>query len=84
MLGLRLEEPIGILKDDWFKTVEDYALFGAWACRGAVFVVGDAAGGIFAFEGTSGDLLWACRDAHEGGVLSMAVHPSALHRRQVA
>ena len=39
-------------------------------------MVGDAAGGVYAFDGKSGATAWARRGVHEGGVLAVAIHPS--------
>ncbi|MYA51365.1 MAG: PQQ-binding-like beta-propeller repeat protein, partial [Chloroflexi bacterium] len=38
-------------------------------------MVGDTEGGVYAFHGRSGAAVWERRGVHEGGVLSMAVHP---------
>ena len=39
-------------------------------------MVGDAEGGVYAFDGESGAAIWERRGVHDGGVLSVAVHPS--------
>ena len=39
-------------------------------------MVGDAAGGVYAFDGKSGATIWAQRGVHQGGVLAVAIHPS--------
>ena len=39
-------------------------------------MVGDAAGGVYAFDGKSGAAIWERRGVHEGGVLAVAIHPS--------
>lgn len=70
------KDPKGILKKGWSATVEDYAIAGEWACRGDVFVVGDAAGGVFGLNGKSGEILWSQSDAHKDGFLCMAVNPT--------
>ncbi len=69
------ERPQGVLRRGWSVAVEDYAIAGDWACDGDVLVVGDAAGGVFGFDGKSGETRWAHREVHDGGVLAMAVHP---------
>ena len=66
----------GVLKAGWCGIVDDYAIAGDWALGGAVLVVGDAAGGLFGFEGTSGELRWQHADTHGEGLLALAVHPS--------
>lgn len=75
MLGLTLDEPMGVLRLGWSAAVGDYAIAGGWAQDGATLVVGDTAGGVHAFEGTSGKTAWAQQEVHEGGVLAMSVHP---------
>ena len=39
-------------------------------------MVGDAAGGVYAFDGKSGATAWERHGVHEGGVLAVAIHPS--------
>ena len=38
-------------------------------------MVGDATGGVYAFDGKSGATTWERRGVHEGGVLAVAIHP---------
>ena len=76
MSGLNVDGPGGVLRRGWSARVDDYAIAGGWTARGEALVVGDAAGGVFAFDGRSGKTLWAQRGVHEGGVLALAVHPS--------
>ena len=33
------------------------------------------AGGIYVFDGTSGEMKWSQGQVHEGGILSTAIHP---------
>lgn len=63
------------MREGWTATVGDYAIDGGWACSGSLLVVGDAAGGVYAFEGTSGDTRWMKSEAHAGGMLAMSVQP---------
>ena len=42
------DEPRGVMRDG--SSVGDYAIDGGWACNGKVLVLGDAAGGVYAFE----------------------------------
>ena len=65
----------GRLLKGWSASVEDYAIAGAWACRGDVLVVADAVGGLFGFQGDSGTPLWSSHETHEGGILAIAAHP---------
>lgn len=75
MLGLRVGEPTGSLRTGWSAAVGDYAIAGGWARGGKVFMVGDAAGGIYAFSGTSGAVTWAQKGMHDSSLLAMAIHP---------
>ena len=63
------------MREGWTATVGDYAIDGGWACSGSLLVVGDAAGGVYAFEGTSGDTRWAEPDVHDGGMLALDIQP---------
>ena len=65
----------GVLVRGWSAAVGDYAIAGGWVLRGEALVAGDALGGVYAFDGESGDPAWARSEVHEGGLLSMAVHP---------
>ena len=76
MSGLNGDRPRGVLRQGWSAEVGDYAMAGGWSARGEALVVGDAAGGVYAFEGRSGASAWAQQGVHEGGVLAMAIHPS--------
>ena len=75
MSGLSFDGPRGVLRPGWSARVDDYAIAGGWTARGEALVVGDAAGGVYAFEGKSGTTIWAQRGVHEGGVLAVAIHP---------
>lgn len=68
--------PKGVLRPGWAAEVGDYAIAGGWTPRGEALVVGDAAGGVYAFDGRSGATIWAQREAHEGGVLALAMQPN--------
>ena len=68
--------PRGVLRPGWSAEVGDYAIAGGWTPRGEALVVVDAAGGVYAFDGRSGATLWAQREAHEGGVLALAIQPN--------
>jgi len=70
-----VDGPRGVLRPGWSAEVGDYAIAGGWTVRGEVLVVGDAAGGVYAFDGKSGATIWVQRGVHAGGVLAAAVHP---------
>ena len=76
MSDLNVDGPGGVLRPGWSASVDDYAIAGGWTARGEALVVGDAAGGVYAFDGRSGKTIWAQRGVHEGGVLALAVHPN--------
>ena len=76
MSDLSVDSPKGVLLRHWSAAVADYAIAGGWTLRGEALVVADAAGGVYAFDGESGESAWARQGAHDGGVLAMAVHPS--------
>ena len=76
MSDVNIHRPKGVLRRGWSAAVGDYAIAGGWSLRGEGLVVGDTAGGVYAFNGKSGEIIWARRGIHEGGVLAMAIHPS--------
>ncbi len=67
--------PKGVLRPGWSASVEDYAIAGGWTRNGEALVVGDVAGGVYTFEGKSGASAWTRQEAHDGGLLAMAIHP---------
>ena len=75
MSDLNAPSPTGVFRRGWSAAVDDYAIAGGWVLRGEALVVGDAQGGVYAFDGGSGAAAWARRGVHDGGVLSVAVHP---------
>ena len=76
MSNLKTDEPKGILREGWSATVDDYAIAGGWGHNGEVLVIGDVSGGVFAFEGTSGTSIWKHSQIHDGGLLSIDIHPN--------
>ncbi len=64
-----------MLHEGWSAQVDDYAITCGWALGGNSFVVGDAAGGLYAFAGKSGNPLWKLKDVHAGGLLCLSIHP---------
>ena len=76
MSGLNDGAPGGVLRPGWSASVDDYAIAGGWTLRGEALVVGDSAGGVYAFDGRSGKTLWAQRGVHEDGLLALAMHPN--------
>ena len=76
MSDLNVDSPRGALRRGWSAAVGDYAIAGGWSLRGEALMVGDAAGGVYAFDGKSGATVWERRGVHEGGVLAVAIHPS--------
>ena len=76
MSNLNVDSPKGVLIRGWSAAVGDYAIAGGWSLGGEALVVGDTEGGVYAFDGKSGATAWAQRGVHDGGVLSVAIHPS--------
>ncbi len=76
MPDLDAGSPMGVLSRGWSAMVGDYAMAGGWSQGGEALVVGDAEGGVYAFDGESGAAAWGQRGVHDGGVLSVAVHPA--------
>ena len=69
-------KPQGMLHEGWSAQVDDYALACGWTEQGKHLLVADAAGGIYAFDSLSGSKTWHQQEAHQGGLLAMAIHPS--------
>ena len=76
MSGIEAFSPKGMLHEGWSTQVDDYAIVCGWALEGKTFLVGDVAGGLYAFEGISGKLIWQIKDIHKGGLLAMSIHPN--------
>ena len=68
-------QPQKILRSGWNAYVNDYAISGGWNYNGEVLIICDAAGGIYVFDGKSGEVIWSQGQVHEGGILSAAIHP---------
>ena len=66
----------GALRSGWSSSVDDYAISGGWTLNGERLVVADSAGGVYVFNGKSGDIIWSLKEVHEGGVLAISIHPS--------
>ena len=76
MSDLSVASQTGVLGRGWFGTVGDYAIAGGWILGGKALVAADTEGGVYGFDGESGATAWARRGVHDGGALSVAVHPS--------
>ena len=76
MPDLESFKPQGMLHEGWSTQVDDYALACGWTEQGKNLLVADVSGGINAFDGHSGSKLWNIKEAHQGGLLTMAIHPS--------
>ena len=76
MSDLDVGVPMGVLCQGWSAAVGDYAIAGGWSLGGEALVVGDTEGGVYAFDGESGATAWERRGVHDGGLLSVAIHPS--------
>ena len=67
--------PRGMLHEGWTAHVNDYAIVCGWALKGQIFLVGDSTGGLFAFKGSTGQVLWQKENIHSGGLLAMSISP---------
>ena len=68
-------QPQKILRNGWNTFVNDYAISGGWSFNGEALIICDAAGGVYIFDGTSGEIIWSQEQVHKGGILSAAIHP---------
>ena len=66
--------PRGMLHEGWSAEVDDYAIVCGWAMGGKIFVVGDVAGGLYAFESLKGNTIWKNENVHKGGLLAMSIN----------
>ena len=76
MSDLDVTSPKGVLHQGWTAEAGDYAIAGGWILAGEALIAGDAEGGVYSFDGESGETVWVQRGVHEGGVLAVAIHPS--------
>ncbi|MBM4369265.1 MAG: hypothetical protein FJ102_23840 [Deltaproteobacteria bacterium] len=65
----------GALRPGWRARVPDYPRAMAWTPGGDALLVLDAAGGLHAFDGTTGAVRWRNTEAHPGGGLALSHHP---------
>ena len=63
-------KPEKILKSGWSYFVDDYAISGGWSFNGKALIVCDAAGGVYVFNGQSGDCLLYTSPSPRDGLLS--------------
>ena len=75
MSGIEAFNPKGMLHESWSAQANDYAIVCGWALQGKTFLVGDVAGGLYAFEGKSGKLIWQSKDIHKGCLLYTSPSP---------
>jgi WD40 repeat protein len=73
---LSIQDQDGVLRSGWSSSVDDYAISGGWTHDGERLVVADSAGGVYVFNGKSGDIIWSLKEVHEGGALAISIHPS--------
>lgn len=76
MSDLSSIKPQGMLHEGWTAQVDDYGLACGWLKEGHSLLVGDVAGGLYAFEGLSGTNIWTRKGTHQGGLLAIAIHPN--------
>ena len=75
MSELSVGDSIGVLRRGWSAGVDDYAIAGGWTSDGAALIVADASGGLYSFDGKSGEEAWSKQKTHDGGVLGVAIRP---------
>lgn len=68
-----------MLSSGWQAATTDVGRDLGWSPSGDTLYVGDAAGTLYAFAGTSGAVLWQT-NAHRGGVLALAIEPTPSPR----
>ena len=66
--------PRGMLHEGWTAEVDDYAIVCGWAMGGKIFIVGDSAGGLYAFESLKGNTIWKNENVHKGGLLAISIN----------
>ena len=76
MPDLNAFAPQGMLHKGWSAQANDYALSCGWGHNGKTLLVGDVAGGIYAFKAESGEVIWQKKETHQGGLLSLSIHPN--------
>ena len=70
-----IAKPEFVLRSGWKYIVDDYAISGGWSFNGEALIICDATGGVYVFNGKSGEIIWSQSNVHEGGILSTAIHP---------
>ena len=66
--------PQGMLHKGWTAQVNDYVIACGWALNGKIFLSADTSGGLFAFDGIEGNILWQNQNIHSGGLLAMSIN----------
>ena len=74
MPDLNTFAPQGMLHQGWSAQANDYALSCGWGHKGKTLLIGDVAGGLYAFKADSGELRWTRKDLHQNGLLSLSIH----------
>ena len=73
MPGVGIDRSRGVLSQRWSMSMGDYALDAGWTKDRGALVVCDVAGGVRAFDGETGGVVWSSEAAHDGGLLAMAM-----------
>ena len=76
MPDLKVFKPQGMLHEGWTAQVDDYALTCGWVHNGEALLVGDVCGGLYLFDGLTGEINWKTNDIHNAGLLAVAIHPN--------
>ena len=67
--------PQGMLHQGWTAEVNDYVISCGWALNGKIFLSADTSGGLYAFDGINGNIIWKKENIHSSGILAMSISP---------
>ena len=65
---------MSILRDNWTANVDDYPISCSWANKINTLMVSDVSGGIFAFDGESGNVIWESTNNHDNALLTTSLN----------
>ncbi|MCH2110366.1 MAG: PQQ-binding-like beta-propeller repeat protein [Polyangiaceae bacterium] len=69
-------EPQGLLSAAWKAQLPDYAINGGWTKESNLLIAADSAGGLHAFDGSSGESVWSRAQGHAPGILALSLSPN--------
>ena len=65
MSNLKVFKPQGMLHEGWSAQVDDYAMACGWVHNGEALLVADVTGGLYLFNGLTGQINWKINDIHQ-------------------